>query len=326
MKNIKDAQFIPGPWQIREFHILGTFYTLFVCIFHLLSIDYIPFDSRVGDLNAITLNNLNLRDDVVRWSRPSGNIIRAAKSFKSININRFDCRSGCTVQGVDAEEWLTKGVLPNLNYTIQGNVYVNNAAISFVQALGLVNNNTFNSNTILLKSAQQQIDHVISIGTFSNANNITPLTFNEIDVNFINDRNFTEFYKNLISRNAANEIVGNVFSNMQFTKALTFDNLFTSNRLKGFHHIDGAQFRMISNELDDMAEKINEHQHFKHFHRMVLRQTLPSKSVQSLSKIVDFDHDDVVKFVAWNGNDIEFYTWNQTTSTLEIDPNGKLLR
>lgn len=270
---------------------------------------------RIGNLNSITVNNLNLKDDVVRWDHPNGNIVRAEKQFKSISIEQLFCYAGCTIQGVDIYEWIGKGVLTTLNYTIQGTVYVNNGAISFIEVLGNVNQDTFNSNTILLKGLHQQINHVVTIGGFKD--HVTPLTFNQIYVNSINGQNFTAFHENLIKRDS-NGINANILSHMQFTEPIVFNSLVSSNRLSSTHHVNADEFRAISNELDEINEKIISHQNFKHFNRMVVRQILASDKFQHLSQL-NYQNE----FVTWNGTNILFYIWNKTSNALEPNLDGK---
>lgn len=181
-----------------------------------------------GSLKATTINNLNLNDDVVRWDRITGNIIRAEKQFETIFIDRLNCQFGCSIQEVNVDEWITKSVFTTLRHnTVQGKIIINNPVISHVDVFGDVNNNgKFNSKTILLKHAAQQINGTVIIGNRENPNTIVqPLTFDNIYVNFINGQNFTEFHTNLVQRNRNNEIVADIFTNMQFTESLTFDNL-----------------------------------------------------------------------------------------------------
>lgn len=221
----------------------------------------------VGDLNSITVNNLILKDDIVRWDRPNKNLIRAEKSFKSLSINQLSCHAGCSVQGVDIDEWISKGVLLNMNNTIQGTVFVNDAAFSFIEVLGNVNNDPFNSFTILLKHSDQRIDHTVTIGPNANPNNVTPLTFNEINVNYINGQNFTAFIQNRVTRGPANQINANILSNVQFVEPVTFENLYTSERLLSSTHMDGPKFRSMSDKLDEMAKQLDQRKDFKHSNR-----------------------------------------------------------
>lgn len=275
----------------------------------------------VGNLNSVTVNNLNFKDDVVRWDRPDKNLIRAEKSFKSLSINQLSCHAGCSVQGVDIDEWISESVFSNMNYTIQGTVFINDGAFSFIEVPGRVNNDPFNSLTILLKHSDQRIDHIVSIGPNANPNNVKPLTFNEIFVNYINGQNFTAFIQNTVKRGPADQIDANILSNLQFLEPVTFESLYTSERFLSSIHVDGPKFRSMSDELDEIAKQVTQRENFKHFYRMVTREALPTDTVQYLSEISS--HKEYADFVSWNGTNIQFHTWNRTTNTLEPNNNGK---
>lgn len=199
-----------------------------------------------GSVKATTINNLNLNDDVVRWDRITGNIIRAEKQFETIHIDRLNCQFGCSIQDVNVAEWITKSVFTTLRHnTIQGKVIINNPVMSHVDVFGDVNDNgKFNSKTILLKNTPQKINGTLIIGNRESSDTIVQsLTFDNIYVNFINGRNFSEFHTNLVKRNQNNEIVADIFTNMQFTQPLTIDNLnnvdlTNSSNLVQISHID----------------------------------------------------------------------------------------
>lgn len=268
------------------------------------------------------MNDLNLKDDVVRWDRSDKNLIKAEKSFNSLSINQLSCHAGCSVQGVDIDEWISKGALLNMNYTIQGTVFINDATFSYIEALERVNNDPFNSLTILLKHSDQRIDHIVTIGPNANSNNVTPLTFNEINVNYINGQNFTAFIQNRVTRGPANQINVNILSNLQFVEPLTFENLYTSERLLlSSTHVDGQKFWLMSDDLDEMAKQKAQRKDFKHFYRMVTRAVLPADTVQYFNQISS--HKEYADFVSWNGTNIQFHMWNRTMNALELNNNGK---
>lgn len=210
------------------------------------------------------MNNLNLITDIVRWNRQEENVIRAVKTFGTVNINRLYCQLDCTVQGVDITNWFGTSVLNSVDYIIQGTVHLNNAIISHINVIGPVNNATLNSKSTLLKHTPQRIDGSLIIGNSEPVNELRPLTFNNIFAGFINDRNFTEFQSNLIQQNRRNSIRAEIFTNMQFNNGLTVDNLFTSilqNSSQKIamdnYTINQQNFRMASDELDNISKKIN---------------------------------------------------------------------
>lgn len=252
--------------------------------------------------------------DIARLDRPNMNIVRASKHFRSLTIDRLTCQDGCTVQGVDMGDWIGKSVMSNLNYTIQGSVYIRNPIISYIDALGLVNNVTFDSQNILLKSADQYFDGPVTIG---NRNSLSSLTFDNLNVNFINDKNVSEFFENLIR--AGDTDVGEIFTNMIFMEPVEFLDLNVS-ELNGvdMDQLTAAdqQYRAAAAELDVMVDKLAQRDKFKHFDQPIVRQTFPLE-VQGLRKLLGYEF----AFVAFNHSNIQLYLWNSTMKTLQ-ENNG----
>lgn len=251
--------------------------------------------------------------DVARWDRPNMNIVRAPKRFRSLSIDRLICQDGCTVQGVDMYDWLTKAVMMGLNYTIQGNFYAKNPIISYVEVLGLVNNVTFNSQNVLLKSAEQNLNGVVTIGNNLAANSISSLTFDNLYVNFINDKNVSEFFANLIEKGGEN--VGEIFANMIFTEPVEFLDLKVS-ELNGVDPnqmtATDQQYRTATDELNGIIDKLVKREKFQHFDEMIVRQTFPLE-VQGLRKLLGYDF----VFVAFNNSNIQLYVWDAKTQAMQ---------
>lgn len=188
-----------------------------------------------GSLPSTTINGLNLDTDVVRWSTPQANIIRAPKRFQSLSMVSLWCQYGCTMQGVDIADWFSNAVFTTTNHTIQGTVYARNAIIQHVEALGLVNNMTFNSQNLLLKNRPQRVNGNLIIGN-RDANKFDPasmnsLTFDNLIVNSLNDRNVSEFFSNLILRN--NTDACEVDTDLEFKDRLDIDDLIVTEQFNG---------------------------------------------------------------------------------------------
>lgn len=127
-------------------------------------------------------------------------------------------------------DWISKAVLTKSNQTIQGTVYARNAVISYVEVLGLVNNMTFNSQTILLKSTPQKLTGALTIGDDNfGPNSMTSLTFNNLIANTINDQNVSEFFTNVVLRGETGIDAGELYTNLEFTDPLNIDNLIVPN-------------------------------------------------------------------------------------------------
>lgn len=277
----------------------------------------IPFS---GKLTSTTVNGLNLETDVARWNSPRTNILTAPKRFQSLSIDRLICEDSCTIQGVDVVDWISGAVMAGLNYTIQGTIYARNPVISYIEALGLVNNGTFNSKHILLKTAPQLVNGIVTIGSRSKNDSITSLTFVNLLVNFINDKNVSEFFETIVKKDGNGNKVGDIFTDIEFMDSLEIESLDVTNRLNGLNvkeisYLDNyanvQQYRMATNELDLIVDKLVNRDRFKHFERMVLRQLFPTE-IHTLRKLgYDFD------FAALNNSIFQFFTWNFTQNTLQ---------
>lgn len=272
-------------------------------------------------MSGTTVNGLNFAADVARTDRPDLNIIRATKHFKSLTIDNLECRDGCTVQGVDMDDWISRAAMTALNHTIQGTVYARNPVIPYIEALGRVNNMTINTQTVLLKKTPQTLRGPLIVGNRSRIDSINSLTFDNLYVNFINDKNLTEFFGNLVKKDGHGNNVGEIFSHLEFIDRVNFDNLKILNQLNGIdvntiqsqdHFIYSEQFRTAANELDSIVDKLTRRENFKHFKRLTVRTTFPLY-IQGLRKLPGYDFH----FVAINNSNIQFYIWNTTTKTLD---------
>lgn len=203
-----------------------------------------------GNIKVNTLNNLRLSSDIVRWDRPNENIIRAAKRFGAINIERLYCQDNCLVQGIDIAKWIASSVLNPIDYSINGRVHLHNAVISQMIAVGPVNGVKFNSKTVLLSHTPQRIDGSVIIGKPEQLDTLTPLTFNDMRVSFVNDRNFSEFHANLIRRSHRNRISTEIFTDIQMLSSLSVDNL-TNRFLMNSSHVMPS-----GNQLQDQLAPI----------------------------------------------------------------------
>lgn len=220
------------------------------------------------------------------------------------------------------EEWITKATLTGSNYTIQGTVYANNPVISYVEALDTVNNMTFNSQTLLLTNTAQTLNGVVTIGNRLATDRIHSLTFDNLYVNFINDKNVSEFFENLIQKDAIGNDAGEVYTHLEFSDRIEFDNLTIVNQLNDInvpaimsqnHLLYGNQYRAAANELDSIADHLNRRNKFKHFKQLALiQQTLPPE-VQGLQQLLGSDY----QFVAHTESNIQLYTWTSNEKTLQ---------
>lgn len=283
-----------------------------------------------GNLRSTLINNLNFNNDIVRFSRPEMNIIRASKIFSELRVKNLVCQYGCSVNEVDLGEWIAKAVLVNNNYTIQGTTYLQNPVISHVDVLGTVNNMTFRADQILLKQQRQRIYGNVYIG--SQANPLQKLTFESIYLNSLNGHNFTDFHLSLIQRPSITQrrIVANVATNMQFTEPLTIENLECFGQVNGvnFTSLTAINYNRLSEyyrtmipELRSMADTYVGAVRMKTFDRMVLRQTLRPSEIGKLFKLNRMRSASgnplyVVLSQEGDTKHVDFYKWNDDEKRL----------
>lgn len=267
------------------------------------------------------MNGLNFASDIVRWDRPDLNIIHAPKKFQSLTIDRLDCRDGCTLQGVDMEDWTDRAAMTGLNHTIQGTVYIRNPVISSIQALGPVNNMEINSQSVLLKGVSQRMNGIVTIGNRSRIDSINSLTIENLMVNYINDKNVSDFFANLVKKDGRSNDVGEIFSNIEFTNGVEFENLQITGLLNGInvndvtsqdHIMYRDQMRSATDKLDAIVNKLVRRKKFEHFNGMTVRKIMPP-SIQRVQRLLGYDY----QFVANSHSHVEFFTWNMESKTLE---------
>lgn len=306
LKNVDGTQIISGEWKFADVSIHG-------------------------NLRSTLINNLNFNNDIVRFSRPEMNIIRAPKIFAGLRVSNLVC-DGCSVNGVDLGEWILKAVLLNNNYTIQGTTYLRNPIISHVNARGTVNNVTFRADEILLKQQRQRIHRNVYIGDPTNP--LQKLTFENMYLNFLNGHNFTDFHLSLVQRRSATQrpIVARVATDMQFTEPLTIDNLECFGQVNGvnFSSLAAVNYNRLSEyyremipELRTVADSVVGGVRAKIFDQMLLRQTLLANQVQKLYKLNGMrrENRDALFVVLSQDADkrhVQFYGWNDDAKRLTL--------
>lgn len=301
-------------------------FIVYSCFFLLSSLYIIQF---VGSLQSTMINGLNLATDIVRWDSPSTNTIQASKQFQSLSIGQLICTTGCTLQDVNMDEWITKSVLIGLNNTIQGTVIAKDAVISYAEVLGFVNGMKFDSLNILLKNVPQTIHGSLTIGSQSNFDSINSITFNNLMVNYINEKNVSEFFEHLVLKDQHHGAinVGEIFTDIIFQNQLEIDDLHITFDFNGLNvqqahpshfNIYNEQFRAANDELDEFTERLNRRGPFKYFNGTIVRDWIAGE-FQSIQKLTG--HEFI--YVALNNSNIEFYQWNNTNMTLQ-ESNSKL--
>lgn len=273
-----------------------------------------------GHIKTSALNGLNLNNDIVRWSRPSENIIRAEKTFGTVNIEHLYCQFRCTVQGVDVSKWIASTVLNSFDYVIRGRVHLNNAISAHIHVDGLVDGQQLNSKSTLLKQTPQRIEGSIIIGSPKSADMLMPLTFQNMMVGLVNGQNFSGFRANVVERGRRNRIVADIFTDLHFTSPLILDNLSNlllqnSSRQKHPTKNSHRLFRMSDATDQNVKTKVE-----KHFHRLAVRDIYPV----NISRIIKIaERTDEIEFLIFNENRVQLFTWMTKLCIFRRSSNGK---
>lgn len=275
-----------------------------------------------------------MNNDIVRYSRPKENIIYADKNFENVKINHLICGGQCTLQYVNMGEWISKTVMVYSDYVVQGITYIENPIIANVNVLGTVNNQTFNSNTILRKSTEQNILGNVYIR--NKPYQVATLTFGNIYLNYINSYNFSEFYNSLVLRHRRSELNANIFSNIQFLQPLWIDDLYVDViNDRNFSVLSNTEVNHLTDQFRNKVKKLNRIRdeiddrvtmavNFKYLDHFTWAQTLNGINLEKISIVDSMPNNDAV-FVGLsntlNTSSMVWYEWNEDTSNL-VPING----
>lgn len=265
---------------------------------------------------------------MIRYSSPGQNVIYAEKYFENVKIGHLNCKGSCSLQYVNMGEWISKAVLVYSDYIVQGTTYIENPLIPAINVLGTVNNQTFNSKTILRKSSEQIIPGNVYIT--NKPYQVATLTFSNIYLNYINSYNFPEFHDSLVLRQHRKELNVNINTNVKFLQALRVDDLhadvinnrnfsvlFTENN----HLTENFRSKVKKLEFirDEIAERVGMAARSKYLDHFVWSQTLHGISIERLSALKSTSENATV-FVGLImdsfTSSMEWYEWNTDTSKL----------
>ncbi|XP_055589316.1 uncharacterized protein LOC129741603 isoform X2 [Uranotaenia lowii] len=154
-----------------------------------------------GNLNISTLNGLDIHRDILLNNVPHATFT-GSKRFDNFRVRNLICPAPCIIQGVDFNEWVANSVRLGQNHTIDGILYLESASVlGNVECSGLVNNITFNRDTLLLKSVPQIIEGDLYVNMkIPEQNLVYPASIESLQVDTINGKNFSEFVQNLALR------------------------------------------------------------------------------------------------------------------------------
>lgn len=293
----------------------------------------------IGNLESVLINGLNLNNDVVRYSQPKQNIINATKTFDSVEIESLNCRGKCTIQNVQVDQWMRDSVHADFNYTIQGETTLYNPIISSgVNLYGDLNGHPFNPNNILQKSGTQKITGNVYIGTSdSDTQNILPVTFDNVQIEYLNSILVDEYLQNYISKALYGPNTIALHSNVQFNQPLVVNQLIVDHDFYNSNESEILYPTDIQRSIRQQQDKLDGIE--------MLRQELKGK-IQDSVKTTAFDEFMFYKNLApnfikilpirfaahQNGNlimavlnisnamgDVSFYNWNTADENLVRD-------
>lgn len=158
-----------------------------------------------------------------------------------MHINSLKCKRHCSIQNVFIHDWIKNSPTIQFNHTIQGITTILNPILAGdLTVLGTVNNQIFNRATILLKKLNQIIRGNVFIETNSiEKQQILPITFVNVGLQFINSILFSKFNENLLKKPLHGLPIVSLQSNIRFNRPLMMDNL---NFDKQFYGMNMSEF------------------------------------------------------------------------------------
>ncbi|XP_055679370.1 uncharacterized protein LOC129787669 [Lutzomyia longipalpis] len=212
-----------------------------------------------GDLEKALVNNLNMDQDVMRYDVEYNNVT-ALKKLHRLMVESIQCEHDCIIQDVNVKEWFAQAVFLIGNHTIHGTTTFKRAIFhTDITVHGLVNNITFNHDTVLTKDAEQTVEGNIYIDNRSrDRTKLHPLTIHQLQANNINERNVEDFLSNLATYNDYKTGQNFAKSLVVFEKPLTVEYLQCRGSLFGINMTEMVPEMEMAQELSAMEKKLQE--------------------------------------------------------------------
>lgn len=152
-----------------------------------------------GNLNLSTLNGYDIKSDIL-LNHAEQVTFTGNKRIDNLRVHNLRCSEPCIIQGVDFVEWFANSVRLDRNHTIDGITYLEGITVlGGIESYGPVNNVTFDSQHLLLKSIPQTLEGSLYLKTkFPEYNLIYPSSIETLEVSTINDKDFNRFMDNLV--------------------------------------------------------------------------------------------------------------------------------
>ncbi|XP_055704200.1 uncharacterized protein LOC129802424 isoform X2 [Phlebotomus papatasi] len=216
-----------------------------------------------GDLKNVKINGLDMQEDIVRYDVDFNNVTGLKKCHYLV-VEDLQCEDTCIIQDVDVKKWFAQAVFLIGNHTIHGKITLKNSIfLTDIKVNGLVNNITFNHDTILTKNLEQTIEGNIYIDNRSrDKTKLHSLNFHKLQAETINGRNIEEFLENVATQNDYKSGENLVETPVIFEKSLVAEHLQCQGQLFGVNisemdtELEMAQtLSFMENKLKRLYEK-----------------------------------------------------------------------
>lgn len=228
-------------------------------------------------------------------------------------------------------EWMKNTASTIFSHTIQGTTTLINPTIATDVTVRTVNGQTVTTRTILLRSIDQSVHGNVFIeAASSTVNQILPITFENVQAQFINNVHFSSFIQNLVRKDKHDQSSIALQSNIRFQRPLTVGHLklhgqvydaHTSQLPSGYRHTSNAVQHNARN-MDSMVaiqQQLRSRLHNnngKHFSELIERQRFGS-DVRKLMPVHFGAHSLVAMLSTWHGQDmIHFVVWHNDQQQL----------
>ncbi|XP_071452916.1 uncharacterized protein [Hetaerina americana] len=215
--------------------------------------------STEGNLDVLTVNGMNLDQDVMLWDRDL-NVIKGKLEVKSLFVDELILEEGATVQGIDIPQWERLAVKlygdeENAIQVIKGTKTMIDAEFrSNLWIEGKLDQLEFDHDHIMLISEEQIVKGKKSFVQNPSLPNKNSLIANEVEIiGHLNDVDISDFFSRLVHKN----------EDITFTVPKTFTSPMMAENviIKGLYHgvdISGTGLNEVSGIYSKMQQEYDE--------------------------------------------------------------------
>ncbi|GAB0097439.1 hypothetical protein DMENIID0001_130760 [Sergentomyia squamirostris] len=209
-----------------------------------------------GDVENDLINGVNI-EDFMRKDVEFNNVT-GLKRLHHLVMQNLQCEGRCIVQDVNINQWFADAVFLIGNHTIHDTVTLRAGIFhTDITVHGLVNNITFNPDTILTKDNDQIIEGNIYIDNRSkDKTRLHSLTFHKLDTVMVNDENVDDFLTNVATTKDYSIGTNFVETPVVFEKPLTVQNLQCPGHLFGMNMSELTEEMELAQDLSTIEKKL----------------------------------------------------------------------